>query len=390
MRPLNKSSLTQSPGLTDAWIRAYRNLLAERHTLESGRGIEDIPTPALVLDLDVATENARRMADFLAPGPVGLRPHVKVHKSPELAAIQIEFGAIGVSTATVGEAAVMLRSGIPDVLIANQVTGPDKIDVVAELAGEGPITVAVDDTANIQTLDRAALRRGTQIGVLIEYDVGMGRSGARTVEELKHLVGDVGSASSLRLRGVMGYEGHCMSIEDRQKRAVATRAAMSRLGEAAAVVDSEVGGCEVVSGGGTGTYFVSGAEPPLTETQAGSYIVMDGYHADLVPEFAQALYVSASVISRHGTVAVLDCGRKAVSTDLKSPDVLRNRTSIAFIHEEHIGITVDRDDPLRIGDRVRLRPGYGPMTVNLYDVYHVVQKDIVTQIWPVLARHPGR
>jgi D-serine deaminase-like pyridoxal phosphate-dependent protein len=386
---LHKGDLTQSRGLSAAWIRAYRELLAERHALEPGRHIDEVPTPALVLDLDVASENARKMADFLVSGPVALRPHVKVHKSPEVAAIQMKFGAIGVSTATVSEAAVMLRSGIPDVLIANQVTGLNKIDTVAELAGDGALTVAVDDGANIQALDRAASRRGTQIGVLVEYDVGMGRSGARTLKELEHLIDEVANASSLRLRGLMGYEGHCMSIPDRQQRTVETRAAMARLDEAAAVVDAEIGGCEIVSGGGTGTYFVSGAEPPLTETQAGSYIVMDGYHADLVTEFAQALYVSASVISRHGTLAVLDSGRKAVTTDLKPPDVLRDRTSVAFIHEEHMGLSVDRDDQLRVDDRVRLRPGYGPMTINLYDVYHVVQNDIVTHIWPVLARHPG-
>lgn len=387
--PLPSHRAAQAATLTREWIDNYRGLMLERYAYAIGRGLDELQTPALVLDLNVAIANAQRMADFLSAGPVTLRPHIKVHKSPDAAAIQMAFGAIGVSTATVAEAAVMLRSGIEDILVANQVTGSDKIDAVAELAGEGSVCVAVDDSANIRALGQAAERHGTQIGILVEYDVGMGRSGARTVEELKRLIDDVTSETTLRFRGLMGYEGHCMSIEDREQRAAETNGAMSRLTEAVHAAEAQGALCEVVSGGGTGTYFVSGAKPPLTETQAGSYLVMDGYHADLVPEFDQALYVVASVISRHGSSAVLDSGRKAVSTDLKPPDVLRDGTDVAFIHEEHMGLALGNSDQLRIDDRVRLRPGYGPMTVNLYDVYFVVKEGVVTDIWPVLARHPS-
>jgi len=386
---LPDGDVKRSALLASEWINAYRELMFQRHEGAIGLGIDELPTPALVLDLDLAIANVQKMASFLASGPVALRPHVKVHKSPEAAAIQVAYGAIGVSTATVAEAAVMLRSGISDVLIANQVVGDTLVDAVAELAGEGRVSVAVDDEANIRALGRAAESRGSQIGVLIEYDVGMGRSGARTLEELKELIDDVMHESALRLHGLMGYEGHCMSIDNRSERAAATTAAMSRLAEAVSVAEAEGAVCSIVSGGGTGTYFVSGSRPPLTETQAGSYMVMDGYHAELVPEFDQALHVVASVISRHGALAVLDSGKKAVSTDLKLPDVLREQTSIAFIHEEHMGIDIESTDPLRVNDRLHLRPGYGPMTVNLHDVYFVMQDGVVKEIWPVLARHPG-
>lgn len=380
---------SRSSTVTREWIGAYRELTRERHRSAVGLAIDELPTPALVLDLDVAIANVRKMAAFLGRGPVGLRPHVKVHKSPDAAAIQIAHGAHGVSTATASEAAVMLRSGIEDVLIANQVVGEVMIDTVAELAGEGRVSVAVDDRANIHALGRAAERRGTEVGVLIEYDVGMGRSGARTLEELRQLIDAVSGERALRLHGLMGYEGHCMSIDNRRERTTATNAAMSKLEEAVSVAEAAGAACAIVSGGGTGTYFASGSQPPLTETQAGSYMVMDGYHAQLVPEFEQALYVVASVVSRHDTVAVLDSGRKGVSTDLKLPDVLRDQTSIAFIHEEHLGVAIRGTDPLRVNDRVYLRPGYGPMTVNLYDAYFVAQDGVVRDIWPVFARHPA-
>lgn len=356
-----------------------------------GRAAVELPTPLLAIDLQAAKRNLERMATFLAGGPVGLRPHIKVHKSPDAARLQLEAGAHGVASATLWEAAAMIRSGIDDVLIANQVVGDHKIRGVADLAGEGSLKVAIDRRDNAEALSEAAVSTGTEIGILIEFDVGMGRGGVREGEALRALADWVASAPGLALRGVMGYEGHCMGIVDRDARARETITAMERLAEAVALLRADGHACEIVSGGGTGTYFVSAAGPPLTETQAGSYMVMDGFHGTLVPEFELAMTVIATVVSRSGPLVVLDTGRKAVSTDLEPPRPLLDGAEIAFMHEEHMGLELAPEArQLRVGDQLGLRPGYGPMTVNLYDVFHVFENGIVAEIWPVVARYPGR
>jgi D-serine deaminase-like pyridoxal phosphate-dependent protein len=356
-----------------------------------GRAAVELPTPLLAIDLPAAMRNLDRMATFLAGGPVGLRPHIKVHKSPDAARLQLEAGAHGVASATLWEAAAMMRSGIDDVLIANHVVGDQKIRGVAELAGEGSLKVAIDGHDNADALSEAAVAAGTEIGILIEFDVGMGRGGVRDGEALRALADSVANAAGLALRGVMGYEGHCMGILDRDARARETITAMERLAEAVALVRADGHACEIVSGGGTGTYFVSAAGPPLTETQAGSYMVMDGFHGALVPEFELAMTVIATVVSRSGPLVVLDSGRKAVSADLEPPRPLLDGADVVFMHEEHMGLALAPEArQLRVGDQLALRPGYGPMTVNLYDVFHVFENGIVAEIWPVVARYPGR
>jgi 3-hydroxy-D-aspartate aldolase len=366
-------------------------MIAEPYLADIGKPPGDLPTPALVIDLDAARRNLRRMSEFLAGSSVGLRPHVKVHKSIDAARLQIEEGgAHGVATATVTEAAVMLRAGISNVLIANQVVGDMKVGVVARLAGEGTVIVAVDDARNVRELNEAAAAQGTILNIVVEYDIGMGRSGVRDVETLAPLAEAVGESGSLRFRGLMGYEGHCMSIVDRHARGRETHASMERLARAVEKLESHGLTCEIVSGGGTGTYFASATGPPLTETQAGSYMVMDGFHGRLVPEFETAMTVIGTVISRSEDLAVLDTGQKAVSPE-PEPKLVGPEGSIAFIHEEHIGVIASGDDRLPdIGERVSLLPGYGPTTANLYDVYHVVKEGVVTDVWPILARHPGR
>jgi D-serine deaminase-like pyridoxal phosphate-dependent protein len=373
-------------------VAARARAIAEPYLGDVGRSVFELPTPLLVLDLDAAERNLRRMADFLRGGTVGLRPHIKVHKSIDAARLQVSIGgAHGVCTATIAEAAAMLRGGIEDVLIANQVVGRDKVAAAAALAGEGTLTVAVDDLSNLQELNEAATAAGTIINVLLEFDVGMGRSGVRDKSQLVPLAEAAAGFPGLHYRGLMGYEGHCMDIEDREARGRETRASMDRLASAAARLASGGYPCEVVSGGGTGTYYVSAAGPPLTETQAGSYMVMDAFHGNLVPEFETALTVIGSVISRRDDVAIVDVGEKGLNSEDEPARLLRQGAAIGFIHEEHMGLVDASPAQLpRLGERVSILPGYGPMTVNLYEVYHVVRGGEVSEVWPILARHPGR
>jgi D-serine deaminase-like pyridoxal phosphate-dependent protein len=371
-------------------IRERHDHIKKAYSSSLGRPRGDLATPALILDLDLARCNLQFMADRLKTLHAALRPHIKVHKCAELARMQVQFGAIGVCTATVWEAIVMSRAGIQDVLIANQVGGGEKIRALAQASRQGRLTVAVDDPRNCEELDRAVQAAGGRLEVLIEVDVGMGRGGVRSAGEAVALVQHLARLPSLRFRGVQGYEGHCMLEPDRDERIAKARKAMDDLD---AVVESlrRAGfSSEVVSMGGTGTYDITGADPRVTEIQAGSYVFMDMFHGNLVPGFSRALTVLGTVVVQHGRTIVLDAGRKSIGIDFVLPTMAPYPSYQArFFAEEHALFDVDDRCRLELGSTVELVPGYAPTTVNLYDAYHVVEGGVVTEIWPVIPRGPG-
>jgi len=355
-----------------------------------GQKRDELVTPALILDLDAARRNIAFMAERMGAMPARLRPHVKVQKSPELAKLQVEAGAIGVCTATVWEAIVMSRAGIGDVLIANEVCGRGKVKALAEAAKEGRLTVAVDNAPNAADLSNAALAAGSKLEVLIEVDVGMGRGGVRSPEDAVALARRVDELPGLRLRGVQGYEGHCMREPDRGVRVEKAQAAMAYLGEVIDRLAAAGFECEVVSAGGTGTYDITGANPRVTEIQAGSYVFMDNFHGNLVSGFSRALTVLGTVMSQHGDTIVLDSGRKSIGIDFVLPTMVEYPFYQArYFAEEHALFDVDDRCELQLGDTAELIPGYAPTTVNLYDVYHVVEDGVVVDIWPIIPRGPG-
>src|SRR5689334_21374588 len=276
-----------------------------------GRPVAELVTPALVLDMDVANRNIETMAQWLAGQPARLRPHVKVHKVPQLAALQVRAGAVGVATATVWEARAMAGGGIEDVMIANEVFGERKISVLAELAGQARLSVLVDEAGNAADLARAAHRAGTELGMLVDLDVGMQRCGVREPSEAIALAQLIGELPGARYMGVMGYEGHVMSQTDEAKRRAMQAAAMDLVTAHVEALSKAVLRPAIVAGGGTGTYHLTGAHPTMTELHAGSYVVMDVNHGDLIPgSFEVAMHVHATVIDRRGDNAVLDSGRK--------------------------------------------------------------------------------
>ncbi len=371
-------------------IRELHEHVKTAYSSSLGRPRGDLATPALILDLDVARSNLRFMAERMKGLPAKLRPHVKVHKCAELARLQVQAGAIGVCTATVWEAIVMSRAGIEDVLVANQVCGPDKVEALARTSRQGRLTVAVDDPRNCDDLDRAVQSVGSRLEVLIEVDVGMRRGGVRSAEEAVSLARHLSKLSGLRFRGVQGYEGHCMLEPDRDVRVAKARKAIDDLDEAVDRLRRAGFPCEVVSMGGTGTYDITGADSRVTEIQAGSYVFMDMFHGNLVPGFSLALTVLGTVVVQHGSTIVLDSGRKSISIDFVSPILVPYPFYAArFFAEEHALFDVDERCPLKLRDTVELVPGYAPSTVNLYDAFHVVDGGVVTEIWPVIPRGPG-
>jgi D-serine deaminase-like pyridoxal phosphate-dependent protein len=363
----------------------------DRFRCNIGKARDALTTPALILDAAVVRRNIAAMATRLQ-GPTRLRPHAKSHKCAPIARMQVEAGAIGVTTATVWEAAALAQAGIDDVLIANQVVGEEKLRRLAGVAQQARLTVAVDDPGNAEALSAAARAAGSEIGVLVEVDVGMNRCGVRSREEAVRVATHVHSLPGLRLRGVMGYEGHCSMEADRTIRERNANAAMEYL---LSVVDALVGAglpVEVVSAGGTGTYDLTGTNPRVTEIQAGSYVFMDAARLAIISEFAPALTVLATVISHQGSTLVLDSGKKTVSPDFTLPRIVEfppEQLAPRKFAEEHLLCDVAADCRLAVGDRVELVPGYCPTTVNLHEVYHVVEEGVVVDLWPVLARGSG-
>jgi D-serine deaminase-like pyridoxal phosphate-dependent protein len=366
--------------------------LQDRYRDQIGRARDEVTTPALLLDLDKAKSNIATMAAKFRELPADLRPHIKVHKCAPLARMQVEAGAIGVACATVWEAIVMADAGIADVLIANQLTQPDKLRAAAALARDHRLTIAVDDARNVEQLSHAVTEAGAQLELLIELDVGMGRCGVRSPEQTLPLAERIAALPGVTLRGVQAYEGHCMLEPDPDKRVAEARAANQAAIDAFDLLAEHGHPVQVISAGGTGTYFITGANPRIHEVQAGSYTLMDSMHGALVPGgFEVAMTVAGSVVSRQGNTVVLDCGRKSVGIDFVTPPLVSHPGGeVRYYAEEHCLVDFAGTPPIDIGDVAEVMGGYGPTTVNLHDVFHVVEDDVVTGIWPVTPRGPGR
>lgn len=369
-------------------IQENRDRVKRAYGSAVGRNRHDLVTPALILDLPAARRNIKKMADRLKTMPAKLRPHIKVHKSPELALIQVDAGAIGISTATVWEAIVMVRSGLDGIFIVNTLAGREKLAALAEIARDADVMVAVDDAQNAAAIAAAARAANSTVGVMIEVDTGMDRAGVDSAEQAVALAGKLAGLKGIRLVGVTGYEGHCSLTPDRDLRSAKQRTAMGLLGEVAAEMRAAGFPVPIVSAGGTATWDWTAQSPGVTEIQAGSYAVMDNFHGPMAADFEHALTVLATVISRPPERVIVDAGNKSLGAPALSTIRGHDLTGMRF-DEEHGIFIATPDHPLHVGDVVELVPGYAPGTVNWYDAYHVVEGDRVVDIWPVIPRGPG-
>jgi D-serine deaminase-like pyridoxal phosphate-dependent protein len=355
-----------------------------------GTSIRELDTPVLLLDLNAFRRNIQRMADFFADRPTALRPHAKTHKSPQVAQHQLAAGAIGITCAKVSEAEVMAASGIEDLLIANQVTGAIKVDRLTDLARRCDLMVAVDDAANVAQLSEACVAKGVQLRVLVEVDIGMNRCGVAPGAPALALGQQVAQAPGLAFKGLMGYEGHLVLVEDPEERARRVRDALAALQETVDQLEAAGLPVEIVSGGGTGTYDVTGITAPMTEIQAGSYVFMDSTYLAVRPEFESALTVLSSVVSRPTPErVVVDAGLKTMTKEFGWPQPLGTEAvSVAYLSEEHGVLTVE--DPKAVawrpGDQVVFRPSHCCTTVNLHDRLYVVEDGTLVAVWSISAR----
>lgn len=369
-------------------IEETRERVRNAYRSAIGRRREEVVTPALILDLDAARRNIDKMARWLEGKPAKIRPHIKVHKSPELARMQVQAGAIGLSTATVWEAVVLVRSGLDSIFIVNTVAGPEKLAAIAALAEEADVMVAVDELPNATEIARAARAAGSTVGVLIEVDTGMDRAGVDTTEQAIELGQRLMELKGVRVLGVSGYEGHCSLTPEADLRAQKQKKAMSFLTQTAHELKARGIPCPIVSAGGTATWNLTAADPDVTEIQAGSYVVMDNFHGAMVGDFEKGLTVATTVISRPHDRVIVDAGNKSLGAPALSTIAGRDNEGFRF-DEEHGVFVALPDETLRVGDVVELVPGYAPGTVNWYDAFHVVQGERVVDIWAVIPRGPG-
>ena len=370
-----------APLITQAHDRV-RSLYAP----EIGRSRDELTTPALLLDLDTLQANLDFMADGMRGVATTLRAHVKVHKSPHIARMQVEHGAIGVGCATVWEAIVMARAGIDDVFVINEVVGAEKTRALALLAREASVKTSVDDTRQIDELSRAAVQADSTIGVLIDVDEGMHRCGVGSADEALPLARRIADAPGLEFMGLTGYEGHCSLEFDAEKRHAMAGEAMALLTDIAGHLSDDGLACQIVSAAGTGTWEVTSRYPGVTEIQPGSYATMDGHHRGLDPRFGWAATVLSSVISRRSDRIVLDAGSKTVGA---SRGVLRDWELDAYrFDEEHSIFLADDACPLTTGDTVEILCNYTPFAIGYFEAYHVIEQGRVKDIWPVMPRGP--
>lgn len=369
------------------WLAA-KERIEEQYGCHRDQPLASLQTPALIVDVDLMSKNIATMMAALDGQVAKLRPHTKVQKCPDIALAQLAAGAIGVTVATIWEAAAMAAAGVRSVLVANEVIGAGKIAVAAALAGHADLTLVVDDPRNIADLSAAMTAAGTRCGILVDLDVGMARCGARSPEQALDLARLADAAAGLDLRGVQAYEGHCMLEPDRETRIRLAAQAMSYAADVRQLLRDDGLDASVLSAGGTGTYNITGTNPAVTELQAGSYVFMDAFHGSLVPGFEVSLTVLTTVLARHGDTVIFDAGRKSVGIDFVSPPIQGYDYQARYYAEEHALFDTDPSFTADLGDRARLVCGYAPTTVNLHDVMFAVQDDGVVDVWPVFPRGP--
>jgi 3-hydroxy-D-aspartate aldolase len=358
----------------------------------------EIQTPCLVLDLDALERNLRKMGRLAAEMGVRLRVHGKMHKSVDVALLQERLGgACGVCCQKVSEAEVFARGGIRDVLVSNQVRDLRKIDRLAQIPKLGARTiVCVDDLANVGDLSAAAVRHGTEIEVLVEIDCGAGRCGVTTTPEVVALAKAIDAAPGLRFAGLQAYQGAMQHLELYADRKAKIDIAVAQVTEAVAGLKAVGLACDIVGGGGTGSYYFEGASGVYNELQCGSYAFMDADYGRILDregkridqgEWENALFLLTSVMS-HVKLdkAVVDAGLKVQSVDSGLPMVF-GRSDVRYVKcsDEH-GVIDDPMGVLKVNDRLRLVPGHCDPTCNLHDWYVGLRNGVVEVVWPVSAR----
>lgn len=356
----------------------------------------DVPTPALLLDLDAFEDNIAKMASHLKARGKAFRPHGKTHKCPEVARALIQAGAIGCCAARLSEAEVFADSDIPGLLITTAVIGRDKIGRAVALAAKAPDTIfVVDDPQNVRDINDAAGTRDGE-GINLAVDLFFGRTGIEPGPPALELAQLIDSLAHVRFVGLQSYDGQAAHTTPFEARSARTSSTMSKAVETRALIERAGIACRLVTGGSTGTYRFDSENPGMTELQPGSFVFMDMEYGQIggpdgpeYRDFRNSLTVVTTVVSRPAGFAIVDGGYKAFATDrpfTPRPVGIAGAT-YGWAGDEHGRLDLSqaaRD--LKVGDRVEFVPPHIDPTVNLYDSIHALRGDRVEAVWPIAAR----
>jgi D-serine deaminase-like pyridoxal phosphate-dependent protein len=346
---------------------------------------EAIDTPALLVDLDTMEGNQRRLNELFARKSVGMRPHFKNHRVLALAGRQIANGAIGITCARLWQAERLIRHGVRDVLVANEIAGESMIRKFIELSRIAPVIVAVDNASTIDEMVRLAGSECGSLNLVVDFDLGLRRCGV--------VDGDAGLALARRIvdsgmcfRGVMGYEGHLQPLPPGPEKERVVREALAKLVCGKELIERDGIPVEIVTCGGTGDCAIVSDFPGVTEAQPGSYLLMDSWYAPFAPEFHPALSVLATVISRTGDDRlVLDAGVKAISGERGLPSVAGfDGLRLKALHAEHAPVEIlDRRQAPKVGEKVQVGVQYHDGTVHLHRQMYGIRNGVVEEVFQI-------
>jgi D-serine deaminase-like pyridoxal phosphate-dependent protein len=376
------------------WLRAQASI---------GHGVDVIDTPSLVIDLDAMERNLARMAAFAREHGVRLRPHAKMHKSAELARLQMDHGAVGVCVQKTDEALALAHAGVRDIYISNEVIAPDKLQRLAQAVRDLPtrFSVAVDSTLGVtrlaQALQAAGVEARARVDVFVEIDVGQGRCGVAPGAPAVGLARAIAAHPELRFAGLQAYHGGAQHRRTAAERAEAMAAATHAVQATRDALQANGFPVPLVTGAGTGTFSLEAGSGVWGELQAGSYLFMDADYASneatpQAPAFEHALFVKSQVMSIRETHAVCDAGHKSHAIDSGMPVVwFPSGLRYSSGGDEHGVLRADAGQPLpELGEVVWLVPGHCDPTVNLHDFMVGVRGGLAAGVVERLVRVDSR
>jgi D-serine deaminase-like pyridoxal phosphate-dependent protein len=356
----------------------------------------ELSTPVLTIDLEVLERNLDRMAGYCREHAIGLRPHTKTHKTPEVARMQLARGAVGLAVAKVGEAEILADAGLDDILVAYPIFGAEKLRRLAQLASGRRVLVSLDDEATAQELSRAVAAQGVSVGVLVEFDVGMRRCGLEPGPACVELAERIRKLPGLAFRGLMMYSGNIWGTEDERKKEA--RRVAERVARALEAFRQARVAVEIVSGGSTPSARLSHEIPGLTEIRPGTYVYNDMntfYQGACRLEDCAARVVATVVSTAVPGRAMIDAGSKTLSSDLlisgpktghgyvvEAPDA-----QLIKLNEEHGHLDITNSThQFHVGEVLTVIPNHVCTCVNMHDEVITLRQGEAVGSWRVAAR----
>lgn len=351
---------------------------------------ENIDTPAVIVDVDKMISNIKEMSDYAKKYNVKLRPHTKTHQIPEIAKIQLSYGANGICCQKVSEAEIMYENGITDILIPTQIIGQPKISRLFELAQKCKITTAVDSLDSVIQLDKYANKKDGEFNVIVEIDIGGGRCGMPIQKTLK-FVNKITQLKGINVEGLMCYEGQAYNIFDHKKREITVNKIVNKIVDIAK--DIKNSGIEIkeISVGSTPSAKISAKIDGVTEIRPGNYVFYDYMQVerDVIKQERCATTVITTVISKPNTkTAVVDAGKKSLCNDtgLLNHKIVGHDGKIKQMWEEHSAIDFQRNNSLKVGDKIEIIPYHVCTCVNMFNQLIGIKNNRIESKWKIAGR----